>query len=142
MPLVANSRCARSHNEGITTYSYIWELHVHQENKARFEAAPGPRGEWVNLFQQDLACLRTDLLQARDTPLRSITFDSWWCRDAYLSFQVSRFEQIDELDAKCEASTIGESSLGSMIYRTQGISREVVGEPFAGDGVEVPLVSP
>jgi quinol monooxygenase YgiN len=93
-------------------YSYVWEFQVHPDYRAEFESSYGMHGEWINLFQRHPAYIRTDLLRDRNDLLRFLTIDSWKSREQYLSFREEFQYEFEALDAKCEAFTISEQSLG------------------------------
>ena len=93
-------------------YSYVWEFRVHPGHQANFETHYGLRGEWVKLFRRHPAYIQTVLLRDRSDPLRFITMDSWKSREHYLSFREEFREEFEVLDARCEAFTESEQSLG------------------------------
>jgi quinol monooxygenase YgiN len=93
-------------------YSYVWEFHVHPDHSAEFESSYGVKGEWVNLFKQHPAYIRTELLKDQNDPLRFLTIDTWKSREQYLSFREELRKEFNAIDIKCEAFTIKEQFLG------------------------------
>jgi hypothetical protein len=93
-------------------YSYVWEYQVHPDHITDFESSYGVEGEWVNLFKQHPAYIRTELLKDQNDPLRFLTIDTWKSRKQYLSFREEFRNVFDAIDIKCEAFTIKEQFIG------------------------------
>lgn len=93
-------------------YCYLWEFHVHLEQREEFEHRYGPDGAWVALFRQAPGYIETLLLRDRSQSLRYVTLDRWESLEAYRAFR-SRFSgQYEDLDRSCEGLTTHEALLG------------------------------
>jgi quinol monooxygenase YgiN len=94
-------------------YSYIWEFQVRPDRQATFERIYGPDGDWAALFRQSAGYVGTLLLKDSAVANRYVTIDRWESKEAYELF-VERFgQEYRTLDAKCEALTVDEKSLGT-----------------------------
>ena len=93
-------------------YVIVWEFRVRSRMQKPFEAAYGLHGEWVRLFQQDPAYIRTELIQDVRDPNRYVTLDFWASEVAYESFRESRKHEYESIDAICEEMTEAEREVG------------------------------
>jgi heme-degrading monooxygenase HmoA len=90
----------------------IWRYRVRPGLEARFEAAYGPAGAWVQLFRAGVGYLGTELLQDVATPSVYVTIDRWESRDAWTTFHEAHRDSYESLDRACEGLTTLEESLG------------------------------
>ena len=93
-------------------YTYVWEFQVQPEFKEEFEFSYGSHGEWVKLFKQHPAYVRSDLLKDQTDPLRFLTIDTWKSIEGYRSFREKFRIEFDALDKKFEEYTRNERHLG------------------------------
>ena len=93
-------------------YVIIWEFMVRSGMQKQFEVAYGLHGEWVRLFREDSAYIRTELLQDAYEGRRYLTLDFWVSEAAYEAFRESRKDEYKGIDAKCEQMTDTEREVG------------------------------
>jgi len=93
-------------------YVIIWEFRVRSGMQKRFEEAYGSHGQWVGLFEQDPAYIRTDLIQDVREASRYLTLDFWASEAAYEAFRESRKDEYKGIDAGCEQMTEAEREVG------------------------------
>ena len=93
-------------------YVIIWEFMVRSGMQKQFEGAYGLHGEWVRLFREDPAYIRTELLQDAHEACRYLTLDFWTSEAAYEAFRESRKDEYKRIDAKCEQMTDSEREVG------------------------------
>lgn len=100
-------------------YVIIWEFRVRPGMERRFAEAYGPHGEWVRLFRQDAAYIRTELMQDAREPSRYLTLDFWASEGACEAFRESRKREYKGIDGKCEEMTEAEREVGRFIGGTR-----------------------
>jgi heme-degrading monooxygenase HmoA len=93
-------------------YVIVWEFRVRRGRAKQFEEAYGPHGEWVRLFRQDPAFIRTELIQDVHDASRYLTLDFWASEEAYQAFRESRRDEYKFIDARCEQTTKEEREVG------------------------------
>jgi heme-degrading monooxygenase HmoA len=98
----------------VTGFAYIWEFKVEPSCLADFERHYGPQGTWAQLFRRSPGYIETLVLRDADDPLRCITIDRWRSAEDYAAFGSRVKREYEELDARCEAVTMSESSLGKL----------------------------
>lgn len=94
-------------------FVYVWSFEVREGSEAEFEAAYGPKGEWVQLFRRAPGYLFTELLRDQATRRRYVTIDRWNSRAAYDEFRDNYSIEFEELDARCAALTVSETAIGN-----------------------------
>ena len=98
-------------------YVVIWEFSVRPAHVAAFEAAYGPAGAWVALFQRAPGYLVTELLGVPGlnpgTSGRYLTLDRWRDRAAYAAFRHSAAADYAALDTGFESLTVAEREIGA-----------------------------
>ena len=72
----------------------IWEFRVWPGLQRSFEEAYGDGGDWVRLFRQDPAYIRTELIHDVRDGSRYLTLDYWASEAAYEAFRESRKDEI------------------------------------------------
>lgn len=92
-------------------YVVIWEFSVRPAHATAFEAAYGPAGAWVALFQRAPGYLGTELLAAGAG--RYLTLDRWRDRAAYAAFRQSAAADYAALDTGFESLTVAEREIGA-----------------------------
>lgn len=93
-------------------YVIVWEFRVRRGRAKQFEEAYGLHGEWVRLFRQDPAFIRTELIQDVHEANRYLTLDFWASGEAYQAFRESRRDEYKIIDARCEQMTDEEREVG------------------------------
>ena len=93
-------------------YVIVWEFRVRRGKAKQFEKAYGLHGDWVRLFRQDPAYIRTELIQDVHEASRYLTLDFWASEAAYESFRESRKDEYKIIDARCEQTTEEEREVG------------------------------
>jgi heme-degrading monooxygenase HmoA len=93
-------------------FSYIWEYTVKKSQKARFEQAYAPGGDWVQLFRKADGYIATDLHQDVRDPERYVTVDFWQSREHRDVFHEQYAKDFKEMDDYCENFTVSERFLG------------------------------
>lgn len=96
-------------------YVIVWEFRVRPGMEKRFAEAYGSHGEWVRLFQQDPAYIRTELMRDMHEPSRYLTLDFWASEAAYEAFRENRKDEYKGIDAKYEEMTEAEREVGRFI---------------------------
>ena len=96
-------------------YVIVWEFRVRPGMEKRFAEAYGPLGEWVDLFRQDPAYIRTELMKDAREPRRYLTVDFWASDVAYEAFRERRKDEYKSIDAKYEEMTEAEREVGRFI---------------------------
>jgi len=91
----------------------IWEFRLRAEMTKQFEQAYGSGGDWVRLFRQDPAFLRTELIHDVLDARRYLTLDFWASEAAYEAFRENRKDEYKNIDARCEQMTEAEREVGS-----------------------------
>jgi heme-degrading monooxygenase HmoA len=93
----------------------IWEFSVRPGLQKPFEEAYGDGGDWVGLFRQDPAYIRTELVQDVREGTRYLTLDYWASEAAYEAFRASRKDEYKSIDASCEQMTEAEREVGRFL---------------------------
>ena len=88
----------------------VWRYEVHPEHRERFEAAYGPNGEWVKLFERSEAFRGTRLM--RDSTGAFLTLDHWNADGDFEAFLVEHGEDYRRLDESFEEWTRCEERIG------------------------------
>lgn len=101
-------------------YVIVWEFRIRPGVQKQFEEAYGFHGEWVRLFRQDPAYIRTDLIQDVHEARRYLTLDFWASEAAYEAFRESRKDEYKSIDAKCEQMTEAEREVGRFSWFDAG----------------------
>lgn len=77
-----------------------------------FEQAYGLHGDWVRLFRENPAYIRTELIQDASEPSRYLTLDLWVSEAAYDAFREGKRDEYRSIDARCEQMTEAERKVG------------------------------
>jgi heme-degrading monooxygenase HmoA len=93
----------------------IWEFTVRPEQRAAFERAYGPAGEWAELFKRCPGFARCELLRDAEEPDKYVTLDYWQAPEAYVLGMTKIAAAYQELDARCDAYTVRERRLGNYV---------------------------
>ena len=93
-------------------YVIVWEFRVRRGKAKQFEKAYGLHGDWVRLFRQNPAYIRTELIQDVHEASRYLTLDFWASEAAYEGFRESRQDEYKIIDARCEQTTEEEREVG------------------------------
>jgi heme-degrading monooxygenase HmoA len=96
----------------VAAYHLVWQFDTDAARRADFEAAYGPEGLWVKLFQQGDGYLSSELLRAVGDGCRYVTIDRWVSRGSYDAFRLRHAAEYSALDARCELLTVREAFLG------------------------------
>src|ERR1039457_6061714 len=104
----------------------IWEFSIRPGLQRSFEEAYGNGGDWVRLFRQDPAYIRTELIRVVRDGSRYLTLDYRESEVAYEACRESRKDEYGRIDAKCGQMTEAEREVG----RFSGID----GYPFTNAG--------
>jgi heme-degrading monooxygenase HmoA len=89
----------------------VWEYEVRPGAEAAFEAMYGAHGPWVALFREFNGYVGTELLRS-DSGGRYLTLDRWRSAQDYTAFRANLPPRYAELDARGDALTLHERSLG------------------------------
>jgi len=90
----------------------LWRFRARPGREAEFEAAYGLDGTWDCFFRSGEGYLGTELLRGTDGTY--LTMDRWVSTDAYQAFRDAHAARYAELDGRCEALTVEETSLGAV----------------------------
>jgi heme-degrading monooxygenase HmoA len=93
-------------------YVIIWEFKVRPGMQKAFEEAYGLHGDWVRLFRQNPAFIRTELIQDVNESNRYLTLDFWASEAAYEAFREGKRDEYKSIDARCEQMTEAEREVG------------------------------
>ena len=93
-------------------FAVIWEYEVREGCEAAFEALYGGDGEWVALFREHAGYVGTELLRDTGQPYRFVTIDRWSSAEAYATFLTAAKPRYEQIDARGDALTSAERSLG------------------------------
>lgn len=93
-------------------YACVWAFQVAPAQRAAFERAYGPDGDWAVLFRRAEGYRGTWLLHDEAAPGRYLTVDRWQDAAAWQDFRTRFGEGYRELDAACAGLTLDEVSLG------------------------------
>jgi heme-degrading monooxygenase HmoA len=93
-------------------YVIVWEFMVRRGRAKQFEKSYGPHGEWVKLFRQDPAYIRTELIRDVHDASRYLTLDFWVSEDAYQVFREGYQDEYKIIDARCKQMTDDEREVG------------------------------
>jgi hypothetical protein len=96
-------------------YVRICEFHARAGLEDEFERIYGPEGEWVQLFRQSRAFLRTELNRDLELKGRYLTVDYFVSEAAYLEFVQEFCAEYDALERRSEAVRASENAIGSFI---------------------------
>jgi heme-degrading monooxygenase HmoA len=94
-------------------YLVIWEFKVREGSQKNFEKAYGVDGDWVKLFKQDQAYIRTELTHDLKSAATYLTLDYWESEAAYDRFREQHRQEYEAIDRKYEELTESERKLGS-----------------------------
>jgi heme-degrading monooxygenase HmoA len=111
-PKSASRRSRRSRKEW--GFLVIWQFQVREEMETRFERIYGARGNWVQLFSQDDAYVRTELVRESNSA-SYLTLDFWTSETAYDAFRKQHREEYRTLDLKCDGMTETEREIGRFV---------------------------
>ena len=90
----------------------LWSFRARPGLESRFEDAYGAGGAWARLFAAAPGFLGSELMRASDG--RYLTVDRWESKDAFEAFREAHAAAYAELDARCDALTAEERSLGTV----------------------------
>ena len=90
--------------------AFIWRYEVRDGQRAAFEAAYGPAGDWARLFARGDGFRGTELFRAEDGSY--LTLDVWASRSDFDAFMTEHRADYDELDRRAEAWTTTEHRIG------------------------------
>lgn len=91
----------------------VWEFIVREESVEEFQAAYGPQGNWVNLFERAEGYLGTVLLRSDQASNKFLTIDRWQDEASYRHFRQEFAAEYAELDARLEGLTVSETRIGA-----------------------------
>jgi hypothetical protein len=91
----------------------VWEFIVREESVEEFQAAYGPKGSWVKLFEQAEGYLGTVLLLSDQASNKFLTIDRWRDVMSYKDFRQKYANEYAELDAQLDGLTISETRIGA-----------------------------
>jgi heme-degrading monooxygenase HmoA len=91
----------------------VWEFIVRQDSVEEFQAAYGPQGSWVKLFERAEGFLGTVLLRSDQTQNKFLTIDRWKDVASYRNFRQVFAAEYVELDARLDKLTISETRIGA-----------------------------
>ena len=95
-----------------TTFAYLWEYVVRDDQVDEFRLIYGPRGKWVELFSRSNGYVRTELHRDTNNPSRFLTIDYWASKEARDRFREQFASEFTALDETCEALTVEERFVG------------------------------
>lgn len=108
----SSRRSRRSHKEW--GFLIIWQFQVREGMEKLFERIYGPGGDWVRLFAQNDAYIRTELVHESNSA-SYLTLDFWESQEAYAAFRKQRRAEYKTLDLKCEGMTENEREIGRFL---------------------------
>ena len=88
----------------------IWRYAVDESDRAGFETAYRPDGDWARLFGRAEGYLGTETLCGKDGAY--LTIDRWRDESDWLRFKGEHGEDYRLLDADCESLTAEETEIG------------------------------
>ncbi|WP_263376832.1 antibiotic biosynthesis monooxygenase family protein [Granulicella aggregans] len=91
----------------------VWEFIVREESVEEFQAAYGPQGSWVKLFERAEGFLGTVLLRSDQAQNKFLTIDRWKDVASYKNFRQIFAAEYAELDAQLDKLTISETRIGA-----------------------------
>jgi heme-degrading monooxygenase HmoA len=91
----------------------VWEFQVREDLVEEFQAAYGPEGSWVELFERAEGYLGSVLLRSDEAPHKFLTIDRWQDVASYESFRRKFAAEYESLDAACEVMTTSETRIGA-----------------------------
>lgn len=94
------------------SYVYVWRFQVPRRNRARFEEAYGPAGEWAMLFRGAKGYRSTRLLSDDAGTGSYLTIDEWDSREDFETFRSEQAEAFESLDLRCSTLTTEEELIG------------------------------
>jgi hypothetical protein len=95
----------------------IWQFQVREGIEKRFEKIYGSHGDWVQLFAQDNAYVKTELVRESNSA-SYLTLDFWTSETAYDAFRKQHRAEYRALDLKCEGMTESECEIGRFVRVT------------------------
>ena len=95
------------------TYDLVWEFEVATDNRAAFEEAYGPQGDWARLFEGAPGFIEVILLNCSEDPHRYMTIDRWASAWAFEEFKREFATEYDALGQRLEAVTSNETRIGA-----------------------------
>ena len=111
-PKSASRRSKRSRKEW--RFLVISQFQVREGMETRFEKIYGPHGDWVQLFSQNDAYVRTELVHESNSA-SYLTLDFWTSETAYDAFRKQHRAEYKTLDLKCEGMTENEQEIGRFV---------------------------
>jgi len=94
-------------------YVRIWEFQAQAGREKEFEKIYGAEGDWVQLFRNSKAFLRTEVYRDLETSGRYITIDYFSSQAAFQAFLKEFREKYDGLDNLGETVCASEKRIGS-----------------------------
>lgn len=94
-------------------YVIIWRYRVDPAERAKFEKAYGPQGEWAKFFSASPDYLGTELLADDERPGEYVTIDRWRSEEACSGFLADHEADYDRLDRRFQALTLTENRVGA-----------------------------
>jgi heme-degrading monooxygenase HmoA len=94
-------------------YVRIWEFQAQAGRENEFEKIYGPEGDWVQLFRQSKAFVRTEVYRDLETSGRYVTIDYFSSQAAFQAFLKEFREKYDSLDQLGETVCASEKRIGS-----------------------------
>jgi heme-degrading monooxygenase HmoA len=91
----------------------VWEFIVREESVEEFQAAYGPQGSWVKLFERAEGYLGTVLLRSDQASNKFLTIDQWEDDASYKRFRQQFAAEYAELDARLAGLTLSETRIGA-----------------------------
>ena len=88
----------------------VWRFEVRDEERAAFEAAYGPGGDWARLFARSGGFRGSELLRNADGSY--LTIDVWRTRADFDAFLADHGPAYEALDAETERLTRCEHRIG------------------------------
>lgn len=89
----------------------VWRFEVREQNRAAFETAYGPRGDWARLFARGEGYAGTELLRGEDGVY--LTIDRWRAAEDFDAFLAAHRSDYETLDRATEGWTGAEQRIGA-----------------------------
>ena len=93
----------------------IWEFRVRAGMEAQFEHVYGPTGDWAQLFSQNEAFIKTQLVRDSKKGRRYLTLDFWKSEEAYARFREKAAVEYQAIDERCGQMTETEREIGRYV---------------------------
>lgn len=90
----------------------VWEFVVPAANRARFEDAYGPDGDWARLFRHAAEYVGTELLRDGEREGVYLTIDRWTSGDGFERFRRDFGADYERLDISLEGLASCETRVG------------------------------